>query len=135
VRDDLHKKLANFLDKNPTPQQLDYLWRLITIVPEHEPAKPLVTIEEGEERYALMREVAVFWKNHFLIVTKYPKKRYQLLSQIVIATMMTMDLTALRCIRNDVFGDQVLKILLDMPCFIKAGKYFQLYLKGKFFSY
>src|SRR5687768_12658213 len=88
--------LANFLASNDTtPHQVDALKRLLTKEPEREPTKLLLPIEGAEVRYDCMRRVMKRWKSQFSFLTGQPKELYKPLSQIIIATMMTMDLTML----------------------------------------
>lgn len=81
-------------------------------------------IEEAEERFACMRRVQNRWKTQFSFLTGHPKELYKPLPQIIIATMMTMDLTMLvDATKHGHLIDNTLKSLFVMPCFFKIRKY------------
>jgi len=117
--------LANFLvRKDTTPHQIDALQRLLARVPDHESTKHLLPIEEAEERLGCMRRVQNRWKAQFSVLTGHPKELYKPLPQIIIATMMTMDLTMLvDYTKHGHMIDDALKHLFVMPCFVKIRKY------------
>ncbi|KAK5656460.1 hypothetical protein OQA88_4843 [Cercophora sp. LCS_1] len=119
--EDWHQLLTTFLARDDVaPHQLDALHRLLTIVPERESTKRLLPIEDAEERRFCMRKLEMHWRAHFSEDTGLPQEESKPLSQIVIATIMTMDLATLRRITYDRDArDDALRRLSVMPCFIK----------------
>ncbi|KAK0704632.1 hypothetical protein B0H67DRAFT_686968 [Lasiosphaeris hirsuta] len=67
-----------------------------------------------------MRRVQNCWKAQFSFLTDHPKELYRPLPQIIIATMVTKDLTMLvTYTKRGHMIDDALKHLFVIPCFVK----------------
>jgi hypothetical protein len=123
-----HERLSAFLARTDTrPHQLDALDRLLTIVPERESPHLLLAFEDAEVRRFFMLKLEMYWKQKFSEFTGLPKEEYKPLPQIIIATIMTMDLATLRRRAHDTTLDDCLRALFVMPCFVKTSKYLLTY--------
>jgi hypothetical protein len=67
----------------------------LTPVPEREPTKHLLAINDAERRYAAIRAVQLQCRSYFKNLTGRPMKKFKPLNQIQIATLTTMDLKTL----------------------------------------
>jgi hypothetical protein len=127
--EDWHQQLDTFPARDDAePHQFDALYRLLTIIPERELTKRLLPIEDAEGRRFCMRKLEMHWKEKFSEFTGRPQEEYKPLVQIVIATIMTMDLAALRIVVfNSATMDDFPLRLFVMPCLVKTSKHLPIY--------
>lgn len=126
---DWEERLAAFLAREgTTSHQLDALDRLLSKPPLRQSIKPLLPIYEAKERLGYMKALEKHWKQRFERLTGQPKSEFRPLSQIAIATFMTMDIQQLRHAVREVDPkkdalprDTLLRRVEEMPYFIKIS--------------
>jgi len=128
---DWNGMLAEFLARDSTtPIRRDALRRILEIDPEQEPTKHLLPVDEAEIKLKLLRTLKRYWEDHFPSLTGESRDRYKPLHQVVIATVMMMDINTARemaspsltSLQRQYIISGFLKDLKVMPCFIKKGK-------------
>jgi hypothetical protein len=126
---DWHGMLAEFLQRDSTtPIRRDALRRILEMVPEQEPTKHLLPVDEAEIKLKLLWKLKRYWEVHYPELTGEPRDRYKPLHPIVIATVMMIDVKmAQNLMLPGMAGEYVmngfLRDLKVMPCFIKRGNY------------
>ena len=128
---DWNGMLAEFLARDSTtPIRRDALRRILEIDPEREPTKHLLPVDEAGIKLELLRTLERYWEDHFPSLSGEPRDRYKPLHQVVVATVMMMDINGAREMEklslSPLYREPIISVFLKelnvMPCFIKKGK-------------
>jgi hypothetical protein len=129
---DWHGMPAEFLQRDSTtPIRRDALRRILEMVPEQEPTKHLLPVDEAEIKLQLLWKLQRYWEVHYPELAGEPHDQYKPLHPIVIATVMMMDVKraqnmmfpGLLVDNRQYIMNGFLRDLMVVPCFIKRGNY------------
>jgi len=90
---DWNGMLAEFLSRDSTtPISRDAVRRILEMDPERQPTGHLLPVDEATEKLEFLKELEIYWKDHFPSVTGQSPDQFKSLHPAVMEIMVLMDI-------------------------------------------